>query len=305
MENSNIVKSGKRTIAEEEDIFRMNTHFKRLRLVKRIISHLVLILFALFAIFPIYYVVITSLNSIGSLANATLADLLPSARLSLANYYSILFHHPFLLWMKNTLILTASSTVIGVALSISSGLALSRFRIPAKRALLYMLLILSLFPFTMMVIPFYFMFSEFHLLDTYIGLIIPYSAGAVIYSSYLIKNYVDNIPKDYEEAAQMDGLSRNSALFRILIPMARPVIVFSAVIAFMGPYTDYALAGQFITSKGLYTLAIGMYYVSQGTIVINYGTYAAFSVLMGIPIFVLFFVFQKYLVSGFSLSTYK
>jgi len=288
-----------------EDLYRRNSYFKRVRIVKRVVSHIILIAFALFAIFPIYYVVITSLNSIGSLANATLADLLPTSHLSFANYHNILFDYPFLLWMKNTLILTGTSTVIGVLLSISSGLALSRFRIPAKHALLYMLLILSLFPFTMMVIPFYFMFSEFHLLDTYIGLIIPYSAGAVIYSSYLIKNYVDNIPKDFEEAAQIDGLSRRSALFRILIPMARPVIVFSAVIAFMGPYTDYALAGQFITSKGLYTLAIGMYYVSQGDIVINYGTYAAFSVLMGIPIFILFFVFQKYLVSGFSLSTYK
>ncbi len=305
MEKSNVNKIERKYVNRNEDIYRRNNYYKRMKIVKRVISHIVLILFALFAIFPIYYVVITSLNSIGSLAEATLADLLPTAHLSLANYENILYHQPFLLWMKNTLILTGTSTVIGVLLSITSGLALSRFRIPAKHALLYMLLILTLFPFTMMVIPFYFMFSEFHLLDTYIGLIIPYSGGTVIYSSYLIKNYVDNIPKDYEEAAQMDGLSRRSALFRILIPMARPVIVFAAVIAFMGPYTDYALAGQFITSKSLYTLAIGMYYVSQGDIVINYGTYAAFSVLMGIPIFILFFVFQKYLVSGFSLSTYK
>lgn len=290
---------------KDAEIFRMNNHYKNVRRLKRIASHVVLIAFALFAVFPIYYVVITSLDRIGSLATASLAELIPNAHMTLSNYSAILIHEPFFLWMKNTLILTGTATLIGVLLSITSGLAMSRLNVPGKKTLLYMLLILSLFPMTMMVIPFYFMFAQLHLLDTYAGLIIPYSAGAVIYSSYLIKNYVDGLPKSYEEAAQIDGLSKSAALFRILVPMARPVIVFAAVIAFMGPYTDYALAGQFLQSPKLYTLAIGMYYVSQGTITMNYGTYAAFSVLMGIPIFILFFAFQKYLVSGFSLSMYK
>lgn len=290
---------------ENMDIFRKNNYYKRMKIVKRIVSHIVLILFSLFAIFPIYYVVITSLNPIGSLGDATLRDLLPTAKSSLYNYYNIIFNNPFLLWLRNTLFLTGTSTLIGLAVAIVSGLAFSRFNIPAKHALLYTLLILTLFPFTMLVIPFYFMFAQLHLLNTFIGLIIPYSAFALIYATYLIKTYVDNIPKDYEEAAQMDGLSRRAALFRILVPMAKPVIIFSLIVAFMGPYTDYALAGQFLTSQGKYTMAIGMYYISQGTITVNYGTYSAFAVLMGIPIFIVFFVFQKYLVSGFSLSTYK
>lgn len=290
---------------ENVDIFRKNNYYKRIKIVKRIVSHIVLIAFSIFAIFPIYYVFITSLNPIGSLGDATLKDLLPTARSSLTNYYHIIFDHPFLLWMRNTLLLTGTSTLIGLAVAIVSGLAFSRFNIPAKHALLYTLLILTLFPFTMLVIPFYFMFAQLHLLNTFVGLIIPYSAFALIYATYLIKTYVDNIPKDYEEAAQIDGLSRRAALFRILIPMAKPVIIFSLIVAFMGPYTDYALAGQFLTSSDKFTMAIGMYYVSQGTITINYGTYSAFAVLMGIPIFIVFFVFQKYLVSGFSLSTYK
>lgn len=289
-----------------EHKFRTNAYYKKIEIIKYAFSHIILVLFTIFAIFPIYYILITSFNPIGSLVTSSLSDILPNiSKLTLANYNGILFHHPFFLWMKNTLILTGTSTVIGVVLAIFSGFAMSRFNVPGKKSLLYTLLILALFPFTLMVIPFYFMFSELHLLDTYIGLIIPYSAGAVIYATYLIKNYVDAIPKDYEEAAQLDGYTRTEALFKILIPMAVPVIIFAALIGFMGPYTDYALAGQFITSKSLYTLAIGMYYVSQGDIVINYGTYAAFSILMGLPIFILFFVFQKYLVSGFSLSTYK
>ncbi|MEM3363755.1 MAG: ABC transporter permease subunit, partial [Thermoplasmatales archaeon] len=121
----------------------------------------------------------------------------------------------------------------------------------------------------------------------------------------LIKNYVDSIPRDYEEAAQLDGYSRTEALFKVLIPSAFPAVIFSFILSFMGPYTDYALAGQFLTSAHLYTLAIGMYYVSTGTVSMNYNTFAAFAVLMGLPIFIVFFVFQKYLVSGFSIGRYK
>ncbi|MGP6294219.1 sugar ABC transporter permease [Caldiplasma sukawensis] len=287
------------------DLYRRNLYYKRMKKIKLAVSHIVLIIFSIFAVFPIYYIVLTSLNPIGNLINTSLYQLIPNLRMNLSNYSSILFQHPFLLWLRNTLYVTILSTLIGVALSISAGIAFSRFRFPLKVTLLYMLLILSLFPFTMMVIPYYFMFSSLHLTNSLNGLLIPYSAGAIVYSSYLIKNYVDAIPKEYEEAAQMDGMSKVKSLFRVLIPMSKPVIIFALLIAFMGPYTDYALAGQFLTSKSKYTMAIGMYYVSQGNITVNYGVYAAFSVLMGIPIFILFFVFQKYLVSGFSLATYK
>ncbi len=283
-----------------------NNFYKRLKEIKLAVSYIVLILFSIFAIFPIYYIVVTSLSNLPTLATVSVSSLLPTLQsLDFSNYYNLIFHEPFLTWLTNTLILTGTSTVIGVALSITSGIGLSRMHIPGKKALLYMLLILTMFPFTIMVIPFYFMFSQLHLVNTYIGLIIPYSAGAVIFSSWLIKNYLDLLPKDYEEAAELDGYSKTEALFRILVPMAKPVIIFSALLAFMGPYTDYALAGQLITSPKLYTLAIGMYYVSQGTVTMNYSMFAAFAVLMGLPIFILFFVFQKYLVSGFSLSFYK
>lgn len=289
-----------------EDVSRLNNYFRRMKVIKKVVTYILLSIIAIYSVFPIYYIILTSLSPLANITETTLSSLLPThSYFTLSNYYGILFKEPFGLWLKNTLILTGSATVIGVGLSITTGIAFSRFRVPGKKALLYMLLILSMFPFTVMVIPFYFMFSYLHLLDTYIGLIIPYSAGAVIFSSWLIKNYVDNIPKDYEEAAMMDGYSRTEALFRVLTPMAKPAILLAVVLAFMGPYTDYALAGQFITSKSLYTMAIGMYEISQNTIAVNYGVYAAFSVLMGIPIFILFFFFQKYIVSGFSLVTYK
>ena len=298
--------TGKGLDVKHADVMKLNSQYRRMRTLKRIISYIVLSIIGIYSIFPIYYVIMTSLSPLQSISFTNLGTMVPFGHtLNLNNYYDILFRNPFLLWMGNTLLLTTTSTLIGVGLSVTTGLVFSRFRIPGKKALLYMLLIISMFPFGIMVIPFYFMFSQLHLLNSYLGLIIPYSAGAVIFASWLIKNYVDGIPKDYEEAAMLDGYTRSGALFRVLIPIAKPAVLFSLVLAFMGPYTDYALAGQFLTSPGKYTMAIGMYYVSQQTMSMSYGTFSAFAVLMGIPLFVVFFVFQKYLVSGFSLATYK
>ncbi len=281
-------------------------YYRRIRMAKRIVSHVFLILIVIFSIFPIYYVLLMSLSPLSNLSQMTVEKLIPNLTyLTTNNYNAILYHYPFLTWLKNTLIFSASATFFGVLLAISSGLALSRMNIPLRKVILYMMLILSLFPFVIMVIPFYFMFSELGLVNSYTGLIIAYSAGAVIFASWLIKNYVDMIPKDFEEAAQIDGYTRTGALFRVVLPIAKPVVIFALVLSFMGPYTDYALAGQLLTNPSMYTMAIGMYYVSQGTVSMNYGTYSAFAVLMGIPIFLLFFAFQRYLVSGFSIAMYK
>jgi arabinogalactan oligomer/maltooligosaccharide transport system permease protein len=283
-----------------------NNYYKRIKLIKRIITYVILTIISIYAVFPIYYMVILSFSPISSLGTMNLSAIIPNlSHMVTSTYVSIVKNYPFFLWLRNTLFLTGVSSLAGVGLSITSGIVMSRFNISGKKALLYMLLILTTFPMTIMVIPYYFMFAKLHFIDNIFALLIPYSAGAVIFATYLIKNYVDAIPRDYEEAAQLDGYSKTHALFKVLIPSSFPVIVFAFILSFMGPYTDYALAGQFLTSAHLYTMAIGMYYVSTGTVSMNYNVFAAFAVLMGIPIFIIFFIFQKYLVSGFSIGKYK
>ncbi|MEM4056663.1 MAG: ABC transporter permease subunit [Thermoplasmatales archaeon] len=283
-----------------------NQYYKNIRKAKRIITYIILSIVSIYSVFPIYYMIMLSFSPVPSLGLMSLSAIIPNfSRMVTSTYVSILTRYPFLLWLRNSLFLTGVSSLIGVGLAITSGIVLSRFNMSGKKVLLYMLLILTTFPMTVMVIPYYFMFAKLRLIDNIFALLIPYSAGALIFSTYLIKNYVDSIPKDYEEAAQLDGYSRTEALFKVLIPSAFPAVIFSFILSFMGPYTDYALAGQFLTSAHLYTLAIGMYYVSTGTVSMNYNTFAAFAVLMGLPIFIVFFVFQKYLVSGFSIGRYK
>lgn len=276
------------------------------RMLRKIASHIVLIIATLFAIFPIYFILITSLSRV-SLAAISASSLIPSAQsITLANYMSVLGNNQFPIWLKNSLIFGLSSAAIGLSLAAFTGYGLSRFNFPGRRTLIYFVIGLSLFPGIVLIVPFYFMFASLNLIDTYLGLIIPYSAGSIIFSGILVKNYIDSIPEDLEEAALVDGYSRTGAFFRVTLPLCKPILALGVLLAFVGPYTDFALANVFITSPGLWTLALGLYKVSQtvgqGT---NYGIFSAFSFIMGIPIIVLYIAFQRYIVSGLTLGGVK
>ncbi|ADN51369.1 sugar ABC transporter permease [Vulcanisaeta distributa] len=271
------------------------------------ISYIILTVTAIIAVFPIYYIIITSVNPIPTLASITLRSLLPENP-SLEAYYYILFKEPFLLWLRNSLILAAGTIAITVIVAFITGAALSRFNVPGKTTLMVTIYVMTFFPFAATALPLYLMFASLGMLRgwaTYVGLILAYSGGTSIFSSYLVKVFLDRIPKDYEEAALIDGLTRPGAFFRILLPMAKPIIAFVALLAFMGAYTDYALAYAFIAKGSMWTLTLGMYYLAFVNRATLYNVLAAFSVLMGIPIFAIFMAFQKYLVQIYAMGGVK
>ncbi len=278
------------------------------RLAKRVASHVILIGACAFALFPIYFIVVTSLSTL-PIAGITAHVLVPSpSTITTASYGTVLYHLSpnFLTLLTNSLIFSGSSAAIGLALAAFTGFALSKFNFPGRRTFVYFILLISLFPGVLLVIPFYFMFSSLGLIDTYLGLIIPYSAGAVVFSGILVKNYMDSIPDDIEEAALVDGLSRTQAFFRVLIPLCYPVLGLAAFLAFIGPYTDFALAHVFITSNNLWTLALGIYNINstdQGAQ--NYGLVTAFAVVMSLPIVVFYMVFQRYIIGGLTLGAVR
>lgn len=270
------------------------------------ISYIILIVSAAIAVFPIYYIIITSLSDIPTLASVSVTSLVPQPKsLTLKAYYDILFQNPFFLWLRNSLILAAGTVALTVVLAFISGVALSRLNVSGKRALMITLYLLSFFPGVVMILPLYLMFSSLHMINTYYGLILAYSGGTSIYGAYLVKLFVDSIPREYEEAALIDGLSRPAAFIRILLPLSKPVVAFIALLAFMGAYTDYALANVFITSGNMWTLTLGMWYLSFTNRSTLYNVFAAFSVLMGAPIMAVFLAFQRYLTKMYTLSGVK
>lgn len=275
------------------------------------VSYVVLAISAIIAVFPIYYIIITSLSDVPTIASISVNSLIPQPKsLTLDAYRNILFSTffqgtGFFVWLRNSLILASGTVALSVALAFLSGVALSRLNVPGKRALMVTVYVLTFFPMTVTVLPLYLMFASLHLINTYYGLILAYSSGVSVYGAYLVKLFVDSIPKEYEEAALIDGLSRFGAFTRILLPLSKPVLAFIGLLAFMGAYTDYAMANVFITSGDMWTLTLGMWYLSFTNRSTLYNVFAAFAVLMGIPIMAVFLAFQKYLTKMYTMSGVK
>jgi arabinogalactan oligomer / maltooligosaccharide transport system permease protein len=280
------------------------------RLLRRVATHAALILTCAFALFPVYFMIVTSFSSLPVEAITAMSLLPKASQLTLSSYAAVLYHSSpaFGTLLMNSLIFGGSAALAGVALAAFTGFALSKWNFPGRRSFIYFIIVISLFPSFVMILPFFLEFHELGLVNTYLGLIIPYSAGAVVFSGILVKNYMDSIPDDIEEAALVDGLGRTGAFFRILLPLCLPVLGLAALLAFIGPYTDYALANVFIYSNSLHTLALGLFgdysrTTSEGTAV--WGVVTAFALLMSLPIFAAYMIFQRYIISGLTLGAVR
>lgn len=284
----------------------MISKFRAISYVKWAFSYLVIIFAVLFAVFPIYYIVIMSLSNVPALTDLSLSSLIPTpSSISLNAFYDIIFKSDFLLWLRNSLILGASTVAVSIIIALLAGIALSRFNLPGKKALVITIYILTFFPFTAIAIPLFLMFASLHLINQFTGLILAYSAGTAMFGAYMSKIFLDSVPKEYEEAAMVDGLSRFKAYFKVLLPMAKPIIAFLSLLAFMGAYTDYALANVFLISNSKWTLTLGLYFLAVTKTNTLYNVFAAYSLLMGLPIFIVFIVFQRYLTQMYSMSGTK
>ncbi len=280
--------------------------FRFLSYIRWTLSYLIIIFAVLFAVFPIYYIIIMSLSNIPALTDLSLSSLIPTpSSISFSAFYNIIFKSDFLLWLRNSLILGASTVVISLIVALLAGISLSRFNMPGKKALVVTIYVLTFFPFTAIAIPLFLMFASLHLINQFTGLILAYSAGTAMFGAYMSKIFLDSVPKEYEEAAMVDGLSRFKSYFKVLLPMAKPIIAFLSLLAFMGAYTDYALANVFLISNNKWTLTLGLYYLAVTKTNTLYNVFAAYSLLMGLPIFIVFIVFQRYLTQMYSMSGTK
>ncbi len=275
-----------------------------------VLSYLLIILVIIFAIFPIYYIVLTSLSKLSSISELTLSSMIPSISSFTLSAYKYVLGSQLGLWLRNSLILAGGTTLLAVLTALIAGVALSRLNISGKKAIIIFLYVLTFFPFTAIVIPLFLSFSKLGLINNYFGLILIYASGTAIFGAYMSKIFIDSIPKEYEEAAMVDGQSRFKSFITIVFRIALPVVVFIALLAFIGAYTDYAVVNVFITKGALYTLMLGLYHVSAigGTSAVNsvnLNVFSAFALLMGLPILVVFIVFQRYLTQMYSMSGTK
>ena len=259
--------------------------------------HLVGVFFVVFSMYPILYVIT---NSFADFANLQNSKLIPDA-LTLKHYRSLYEDSlvPYFRWLFNTYKIASIAGLFNVLLGTLAGYAFARLKFRGRRVGLITLVLIQMFPAFLAFVAIYLLFFQisdvapFMGLGTHFGLICVYLGGSIGFNSWLIKGFMDTIPTSLDEAAKVDGANDSQIFFRIVAPLARPIIVVLFVITFIGIYSDYILAAVFLKDPNLYTVALGINVVFMDDFSNEWGSIAAASVIAATQLLFYFCFFKN------------
>jgi len=280
------------------------------------ILHAFLIATVIYTVYPVLWVLTIALSGKQSLAIADLpADptkldraraVLPwPTRFAFGNFISVMTDQPFARWMLNSAIVAIGATIVGVALSCTAAYAFSRFKFPGRRFGMMSFLVSQMFPGTLTLIPLYIIIVQWlGLGSTLSGLVIVYATTSIPFSVWMLKGYFDTIPKELEEAAVMEGAGPGKIFWSIVLPLAKPAIAITALFSFMTGWNEFIQAATFMDKEEMYTAPVGLRFFVGG-FQQQWGYFAAGSIIVSIPVVLLFLYLQKYLVSGLTAGSVK
>ncbi|MFU2206050.1 sugar ABC transporter permease [Streptococcus pluranimalium] len=263
-----------------------------------------LIVLSIIWLFPVAWVILTSLRGEGT---AYVNYFIPKIW-TLENYINLFTNEsfPFGKWFINTLIVALATCIISTFITVAMAYSLSRIKFKFRNGFLKLALVLNMFPGFMSMIAVYYILKALNLTQSLTALVLVYSSGAAL-GFYIAKGFFDTIPYSLDESAMIDGATRKDIFFKITLPLSKPIIVYTALMSFIGPWMDFIFAQVILgdaTSK--YTVAIGLFSMLQpDTINKWFMSFTAGSVLIAVPITLLFMFMQKYYVEGITGGSVK
>ncbi len=275
---------------------------KKSGLLSMIGTYAMLILFAFIAVYPVSRILTISLRP-GDRLLTTSLNIIPEDA-TLDNFRTLLFETQFLQWLFNSVLVSLVVTITGVVLASMAGYALSRYKFSGRNSMLSGLLVTQMFPATMLLLPLYVVLINLKLLNSYLGLIVIYTATALPFCVWQMKGYYDTIPEALEEAARIDGCTQWQAFYQVILPLAAPALVITALFSFMTAWNEYVVANVVLQDTSLYTLPLGLK-LFQGSLTTQWGLYAAGSLIVAVPVVLLFLLLSRYLISGLTLGSVK
>jgi arabinogalactan oligomer/maltooligosaccharide transport system permease protein len=265
-------------------------------------THGLLIGYCVVTIYPVSRALTIALRPSGNLLQTSLAIIPPDA--SLENFRALFTESSFLLWLWNSLSISIAVSFIGVVVSATSAYAFSRFRFPGRAPGMLFLLTTQMLPAGMLLIPLYILVIRYRLQNNLLGLIVAYTATAVPFSIWILKGYYDTIPIDLEEAAQVDGATRLEAFVRMILPISVPALMTVFLFNFQSAWSEWQIANIIMTSPENYVWPIGLRNFI-GQFQTDWGTYAAASLPVSVPVMILFMYSSRYVISGLTLGSVK
>lgn len=260
------------------------------------IVNLFFVIVCFLVLVPVLYALSVSLNTDNSLLSADFSFL--PKHLTLANYHAVFFEEPILLWLKNSLILAVVTLIISLGTGIPAAYVFSRKRFPGRKAILKVLILLYAFPSLLSMTALYKLLTVMGLVNTKTGLIIVYTGTMAVFALWNMKGYFDTIPTEIEEAAMIDGASPVQIVTKIVLPLAKPTIAVTAMMVLVYVWNEYIFAVNFMTGSDTYTLAAGLYSLQATEMSGSWPVFAAASIVVSIPILIVFFALQKNMTTG-------
>lgn len=270
---------------------------KASRRLSNAVVYVILVLITLIWLFPFFGIV---LESFRVETPAQVSYLWPK-EFGFDNYIRLFKETDFFKWFINTGIMGVCTAVFQTFFILSMSYVLSRLRFKGRRGLMNFMLILGMFPGFLTMILIYKVFSDFGLTMNMapVGLIIVYCASSGM-SYYVSKGFFDTIPKSLDEAARVDGATRFQVFHKLILPLSKPIVIYTVLMGFMAPWGDFMLASYLIheNSAGM-NVAVGMFeWLSRTNVNLNYTMFCAAGVIVAIPVTAVFLALQKYYVEG-------
>lgn len=279
----------------------MHRHTKQA--AKAVALNLIFILLCLVALVPILYALSVSFSGKGAALSGNLSFLPENP--TLENYRAILFNQPFLLWMKNSLLLSAGTIFVSMLCAVPAAYAASRWRFRGRRGLLEALLVLNAFPQVLSLFALFRVLKTMGLLNRHIGLILIYAGSMCVFAIWNMKGYFDTIPVEIEDASKIDGAGDLQMILKIVLPLAKPAIVVTCVMVLITVWNEYLFSTTFLLDSRTYSLAGGLYQLQSNDYSRSWPMFTAASILTSVPLLLIFFRVQKYMVSGLTAGGVK
>lgn len=261
-----------------------------------------LAIFLVIIIFPFFWILSTSMKEPQEIMASVLTYI--PRKVTFANYKKVWSSIGFNQYFFNSFCASGAAVINVTIVSLLGGYALARYQFAGKGLMMMLLLLTQMIPGIILVIPLFKVWLQLHLNNTLYSLILTYSTTQLPFCMIMMSGFFSGLPKELEEAAQIDGCTLLGALFRILIPTIAPGIVATGAFAFVNSWNDFVYALNFINNQKLFTLPVGLS-MMKGEFTIDYGALCAGCIISLIPVLLLFAYIQKYLVKGLAAGAVK
>jgi multiple sugar transport system permease protein len=270
----------------------------------RCLRFLGLVIFILIVVFPFYWMIVSSFRPLEEILLNPGNLRLDLRNVDFSAYHAVLFEHGFFRYVSNSAYVSIITVLFSLTLATIGGYAVTRLRFRGRELMSTSILLIYMFPAIVLVIPLYVMFSRMGLRDSIHVLIFVYLAQTLPVALYMLRTYFQTLPPEMEDAGLIDGCSRFSVIWRIVIPLSAPALASVALYTFMIAWNEFLFAFMFLDTPEKFTLSRGIVQL-EGSVHLSKQLVMAASVIVTLPILVLFLVLERRLVGGLTAGAMK